>query len=237
MKIFKNHAHFALLILVLVAVAAVVYAVAPDMRPYGVVTPRIYLGTYGDTATVANYYAVPPTLSANDTLTCNDATQTLTAKTLTTPTINTPSITFPTITGTATFAGGVTVDGTGNATQYGFKSTVESVAAATTVVTLTSADSGKTYFTGGSRTANVRLTLPDASPGLRYTFVVGADGAGGTIIDCQAADAIMFPDSAAAAAGVAYSCSTIGATMVAEAVDVTNWALTDAKPYTGWVRE
>ena len=225
----KRNWHFVGLLSVLLAVAVTAWAVAPEINPYGMATPRIYKSTYGDTHSTATYYAVPPTLSANDTIACLAATQTFTNKTLTAPTINTGTLTFPTVTGTASFAGGVTVDGVGTATMYGFKDTVSSVAAGTTIVTLATTDSGKVYYTpgrsGAAATGDVTINLPDAAAGLKFTVVVGSTGVA-TIIDPGAADQIILGTDAA---GNAYSCATLGSTVTCEAVDVTNWAIVAEK--------
>lgn len=80
------------------------------------------------------------------------ATQTLTNKTLTSPTINTPTITAPVITGVG---------------SYVQPSVVQAI-----LITLTAAESGRTYYLDAA--AEFAVTLPAAALGLKFTFIVKA---------------------------------------------------------------
>lgn len=86
---------FAVLFVLVIAPFALAETVS--VRPYGIATPYWYGYSAGVKST---YYLEHPTLTANDQVVSEDATQTLTNKTLTSPTL-----TGPTISGTITGAG------------------------------------------------------------------------------------------------------------------------------------
>ena len=212
----KRNWHFVGLLAVLLAVAVTAWAVAPEINPYGMATPRIYQSTYGNTHSAATYYAAPPTLSANDTIACLAATQTFTNKTLTSP-----AITGPTVSGTATVTG-ATIQGSGTAVMDGVGKTVTSIATATTVTTLDLTTVDEIIYVADGRTASLTVTLPEASTwvGHTYTIVLADDSTNSLIVDIAAADRFLLCD----AAGDAYSCSTMGGTVMATAIGYTDIA-------------
>lgn len=72
--------------------AAMAWAATVSVQPNGIAFPKWYSFSAGLKST---YYLEHPTLTANDQVVAEDATQTLTNKTLTSPTITTPTISGP----------------------------------------------------------------------------------------------------------------------------------------------
>lgn len=83
MKRFKN---LIFAVIALLVIVPFVLAETVSVRPYGIATPYWYGYSAGAQST---YYLEHPTLTANDQVVSENATQTLTNKTLTSPTIGT----------------------------------------------------------------------------------------------------------------------------------------------------
>lgn len=191
MKKFKNLLIAVLFILVIVPL---VFADTISVRPYGIATPYWYGYSAGVKST---YYLEHPTLTANDQVVSEDATQTLTNKTLTSPVL-----TSPTISGSGY--------GSGAAELYGF---IDSINNSTDNVTLTLADSGKTYV---SPNYPITYTLPADPTGGVWRFVVGAYK--NLIIEPTGADWIMNKTDTS---GDYYRSSTIGSTLVVRGISAS----------------
>lgn len=114
----KKHGGMIIAFLVVCFVVTAAWAATVNKNPYGVAAPRYYGMTFGNTSSLDSYYAAMPTLTANDGITTNAATQTLTNKTLTSPTINTGTIANPTISGTVTGTGVISATNIANVVRY-----------------------------------------------------------------------------------------------------------------------
>ena len=133
-------------ILLIAFIAAVAYANTISEQPNGWAFPKWY--SYSDGAK-STYYLEHPTLSANDQVVAEDATQTLTNKTLTSPTITSPTT---------------------------FVNTGEEVTAANVI---TAAEAGKTFFlNSATEFASTLPTAASVTAGTRYRFVVTAAPSG-----------------------------------------------------------
>lgn len=95
MKRFEEIGTIATALIIGLIVATVAWAGTVSERPYGIATPKWYSFSAGDKS---DYYLEHPTLTGNDQVVTEDATQTLTNKTLTSPTITSPTMSGPTIT-------------------------------------------------------------------------------------------------------------------------------------------
>jgi hypothetical protein len=103
---------FAILSVGLLVFVAIVWAGTVSEQPYGWAFPKWYSYSGG---AASDYYLEHPTLTGNDQVVSEDATQTLTNKTLTTATLTSPVINAPTTT-----TGIGAANGTGvTATEYG----------------------------------------------------------------------------------------------------------------------
>ena len=107
---YKKFLSFLIFLVLSVFMVGILQAQTPTYDQWGVATPRIYhMSTYGDRTTISDYFIAPAAVSANDTMCCIGATQTLVGKTLTSPTLTTPTLTTPVITGVIDASDGMTV--------------------------------------------------------------------------------------------------------------------------------
>lgn len=196
----KRNWHFVGVLAVLLAVVVTAWAVAPDFNPYGIVTPRLYLGTYGNTHSIASYYAAPPSLLANDTLTCNAATQTLTNKTLTSPVLTGPAISgTTTVSGPATFTDAVTASGgltSSGTTVVSGTTTVSGPATFTNTVDMTGAVTASSGISGegaGTLSGFLTVVLPETGD---YTLTTADIGKTITSTGASAEVTRTLPDDA-----------------------------------------
>ena len=108
---YKKYFSIVTFLILIIFMVCAAQAQTPTYDQWGLATPRIYsMSTYGDWTSTSSYFAVPPTITANDTLCYIGATQTLVGKTLTSPTLTTPTLTTPVITGVIDASDGLTVD-------------------------------------------------------------------------------------------------------------------------------
>jgi hypothetical protein len=85
----KKNRIISIVLLVIFAMAASAWADTVSVRPYGIATPKWYSYSDGEKS---DYYLEHPTLSTNDQVVTEDATQIMTNKTLTSPTISGPTL-------------------------------------------------------------------------------------------------------------------------------------------------
>lgn len=85
----KNFKRISIAMLAALVFAMVAWAGTISEQPYGIATPKWYSYSAGEKST---YYLEHPTLSANDQVVTEDATQTLTNKTMTSPIITGPTL-------------------------------------------------------------------------------------------------------------------------------------------------
>ncbi len=150
-RIFRK---IAVIITIILMMAGLSWAGAVSERPNGIATPYWYSFSSGAKST---YYLEHPTLTANDQVVAEDATQTLTNKTLTGPTITGPTMTNVLL--------------------------PAEIVTATNVIT--ASEAGKVFYLNSA--TEFQSTLPalsTVSAGTRFRFIVAAapSGASYTII-------------------------------------------------------
>ena len=122
-------------------------------------------------------------------------------------------------------ATGATIEGSGSAILDGFGKTVTSIATATTETTLTLATVDEIIYVLDGRSADLTITLPEASTWVGHTYTIinandQSDLSETVSVDIAAADKFLQCD----AAGDSYSCSTLGGTVIATAINYTDIA-------------
>ncbi len=194
--------------LLVVSLAATVWAQTPSQARGGISTPYIYKydPATGDRSA---YYLAVPTLIANDTLCGLTTSQTLTNKTLTAPVI------------VGELSTGDAITGDGSAALGGFLKTVTNDADAHTV---TAAESGTVLTNAGNDGDPVgEFTLPSAAVGLNYCFIVMVNQELRVIP--AAGDAINIAGVQGDAAEY-WTANATGESLCIVAVDVNNWVAT-----------